>query len=245
MGKWKKKKEQRDDQGGKTVAATKGQVRLQQYKEASPERPLPVELVKEAVLKFDLAEIDIPGAVAKLLGLKGADELPGYVLSLEDQGYGTAASFPQVIHSRARADEVVGPHLLEFFPGESVLFYQWPPTIRVHCPSSRPLGRMHNDAQYGHQPGEVNFWMPLVHIQDNSTLWVESVSGLEDWHPILIVPGEIWRFHGTSCRHFSKPNDTGGTRVSIDFRCAVKSAFDSTWQLPGLVHRHELLEMHF
>ena len=37
------------------------------------------------------------------------------------------------------------------------------------------------------------------------------------------------RFHGTLCRHFTIPNSSGATRVSIDFRCAPLQCFDPTY----------------
>jgi hypothetical protein len=43
------------------------------------------------------------------------------------------------------------------------------------------LGRFHNDAQYGHQFGEVNFWMPLTSVHKTSTLWAETSPSKGDW----------------------------------------------------------------
>ena len=47
--------------------------------------------------------------------------------------------------------------------GERCFYYQFPPTLRLQPgPSSRIGGRAHCDADYGHQDGEVNFWLPLT-----------------------------------------------------------------------------------
>lgn len=130
------------------------------------------------------------------------------------------------------------------------------------CPRFKSLGRLHNDAQYGHQTGEVNFWLPLTRLAAANTMWTESAEGRGDFKPVLLqelgyaadVPEAdrcepqqlpIQRFHGTLCRHHTQPNSSGRTRVSLDFRCAPKSAFDSEWKLPGIVHRHDMREMHF
>eukprot|EP00928_Gymnodinium_smaydae_P056302 TRINITY_DN39701_c0_g1_i1.p1 TRINITY_DN39701_c0_g1~~TRINITY_DN39701_c0_g1_i1.p1 ORF type:complete len:316 (-),score=35.18 TRINITY_DN39701_c0_g1_i1:450-1301(-) len=236
---------------------TKGVRQLLAYRDAAPECALPPQLLKDAVLEYDLRQIDLPGAIAELLDLPDAAALETYVLNRDEQGRSGGPSFPQTVHARARAcetlrtayerllREVVGPHLLAFFPGESTLLYQWPPTVRVQCTADRALGRLHRDAQYGHQWGEVNFWVPLVELEESSTLWFESDSDRGDWRPILLAPGKIQRFHGTSCRHFTKPNRSGRTRVSLDFRCAARRAFDVTWQLPGVRHRHEVRELKF
>eukprot|EP00939_MAST-03C_sp_MAST-3C-sp1_P003112 g3112.t1 len=150
--------------------------------------------------------------------------------------------FPSPIHSDTRY----------------VVLYQYPPTVRIYCshlpklkggdgPTKGPpgvnsmdakyrnLGRFHCDAQYGHQDGEVNFWMPLTRIDESSTLWAESEPAKADWYPFApMVPGEIWQFPGSNCRHFTRPNVSGTTRVSLDFRCSTARCFDETWRLPGM-----------
>lgn len=229
---------------------------MQSYREPRPARPVPEELLQEATLRFEPERFDLAGVVAALLHLDSAELLDTYLIEEESLA---GKSFPKTVHERLRncpllteryealIREVVGPHLLSFFPGETTVLYQFPPTLRAHCSVEPPkaLGRMHSDNQYGHQGGEVNFWMPLTRVEETSTLWAESAAGASDWRPFLVVPGEIRRFHGCTCRHFTKPNVSGRSRVSMDFRCAARSAFDTEWQLPGVVHRHELREMHF
>jgi len=39
-----------------------------------------------------------------------------------------------------------------------------------------------------------------------------------DFAPFELESGQGMRFNGNECRHFTKPNTTGHTRVSIDFR---------------------------
>ena len=78
----------------------------------------------------------------------------------------------------------------------------------------RCLGKVHTDAEYGHQPGEVNFWMPLTYLDETSTLWAETAPDKGDWYPILAQIGQAWHFPGSVCRHFTKPNISGRTRIS-------------------------------
>jgi len=107
----------------------------------------------------------------------------------------------------------------------------------------KSLGHMHNDAEFGHQHGEVNFWLPLTDTNVENTFWLESAPARRDWRPALLHPGEVLRFHGTLCRHFTRINSSGKTRVSLDFRCTVPDAFDFKWNLVGSNHRHERREM--
>lgn len=79
--------------------------------------------------------------------------------------------------------------------------------------------QLHNDAKYGHQQGELNFWMPLtskkitrlaqklssfwnhsllfllgfeVHVLcARTTLWVESSPDAGDFHPLSLEPGQV------------------------------------------------------
>ena len=101
------------------------------------------------------------------------------------------------------------------------------------------LTKVHADSLYGHQNGEVNFWMPFTSVDETSTLWAETEPGKGDWYPFHpLGPGGCWRFPGTNCRHFTKPNVSGKTRVSLDFRCSVASCYDDKWKKPGNSERH-------
>ena len=104
---------------------------------------------------------------------------------------------------------------------------------------------MHTDAEYGHQPGEVNFWLPFTSLDETSTLWAESAPHNGDFYPLLLQVGEVWHFPGSTCRHFTKPNISGKTRVSLDFRCSVASCFDRSWKLRGSgdKSRHSMREV--
>ena len=98
---------------------------------------------------------------------------------------------------------------------------------------------MHHDAEYGHQPGELNFWMPLTDpAQTGVTLWVESAGGAGDFHPLRVGVGEIASFHGSACRHYVPPNESECTRASLDFRVGVEGYFDPGWSLKGTKEDH-------
>jgi hypothetical protein len=87
--------------------------------------------------------------------------------------------------------------------------------------------------------------MPFTALDETSTLWAESAPGKGDFYPFLPAPGELWHFPGSVCRHFTKPNISGRTRISLDFRCSVASCFDPAWKLRGHGEksRHEMREV--
>lgn len=117
--------------------------------------------------------------------------------------------------------------------------YQYPPTLRVQPGPSPQFGRVHRDAEYGHQDGEINFWMPLSDYNlTQTTLFVETSFGSDDFHPLDINYGQIARFHGTQARHYAPPNRSAFTRVSLDFRIGVSRFFDPTWRLDVVKLQH-------
>ena len=69
--------------------------------------------------------------------------------------------------------------------------YQAEPTLRVHLAGTgRSLGVPHVDADYFHQPGELNWWLPLTPCWGSNTLWCESEPGAADYAPFeLRGPG--------------------------------------------------------
>ena len=66
-------------------------------------------------------------------------------------------------------------------------------------------------------------------------------SGLGDHAPFESRgPGELIRFWGHSCEHYTVPNDTGQTRVSIDFRVVpsrelYRGAYEGSHRSDGLM----------
>lgn len=122
---------------------------------------------------------------------------------------------------------------------ETEFYYQRPPTVRLQPGPARADVKAHNDAQYGHQHGELNFWLPLT---DRSTtgvdLWCESSFKKGDYHPMAVNYGEVVAFHGSSCKHYVNANHSNKTRVSLDFRVGVKGYFDPDWQMAGTTDDH-------
>ena len=82
---------------------------------------------------------------------------------------------------------------------EHIFYYQYPPTLRLQSGPSKQHGRSHRDAEYGHQQGEINFWMPLTYYsKTQTTLFVEDVPESNIFHPLMVDYGSIGKFHGTS-----------------------------------------------
>lgn len=105
-------------------------------------------------------------------------------------------------------------------PGE--LIYQRTPTLRIQFPDSLAVGEWHRDSDYGHADGEINVWLPVTEARETSALWVGRDCGDTCW-PCNY--GETILFDGVNLLHGNKPNQTGKTRVSIDFRVALAATY--------------------
>ena len=80
-------------------------------------------------------------------------------------------------------------------------------SIGVHC-----------DASYGFSVANINYYLPLTSIDGTNSLVVESSPGQEDWHALCMTYGQLFRFYGALCLHFTPENTTNDTRISFDFR---------------------------
>jgi hypothetical protein len=113
---------------------------------------------------------------------------------------------------------------------EEQIYFQQKPTHRILYKDAPGVSRFHRDRQYGHNPDEINFFLPLTPAFDTNTLWIESEEGKEDFEPLILKPGEFVRFDGANLMHGAKVNETGKTRVSFDFRVIPASKFEKSTQ---------------
>lgn len=128
-----------------------------------------------------------------------------------------------------RAFRSLVDELIRSLPGTE-FWFQCPPTLRVQ-PGGHVYVKEHTDMDYGHQMGEINYWLPLTdERRTRTTLHVEGV-------PLAVPLGSIARFHGTSKRHSVPPSQC--TRVSMDFRIGIGGSFDPAWSLKGTLREHD------
>ncbi len=126
--------------------------------------------------------------------------------------------------------DVIAPLYPESF------LYQKFPTFRVHLPNNLAVGDFHTDAEFNHPEGEINYIIPLTNSEGNASVWVESYAGKNDFTAIKLEVGSLVKFNGNKLRHGNRVNDTGKTRVSMDFRVLPYSDYlrngshDAYWE---------------
>ncbi|CAE7568416.1 strG [Symbiodinium natans] len=222
---------------------------------------LPAALRVQDTVHFDTREYNLREQITALLASTDVGRFPNESEALED--FEAVSTIFRSFPARQRLCEIVTqasdflavyerlvlevlvPWLRNRLEGQvehvgpTNFSYQYPPTLRIQPGRSKEFKRPHRDAEYGHQIGELNFWMPLTdYSMTEATLWVESSPGAEDFQPLAINHGSIAVFHGTLCRHKVPANTSPFTRVSLDFRIGVGDFFDRDWQLNGVKHVH-------
>jgi hypothetical protein len=139
--------------------------------------------------------------------------------------------FPNLVEVYRRfVREVVLP-LLADETGEAEFLVQREPSVRVHLPNNTALGRrtgeaagkdgpigMHCDADYNHPANERNFVLTITGQSGTNSFYVETAPGKGDFVPVELQYGDLFRFYGNRCRHYNQVNQTGDTRISLDFR---------------------------
>jgi len=108
------------------------------------------------------------------------------------------------------------------------IIFQRFPTFRIHQPSNIAVFGWHRDRDYNHNPREINYFLPITSAFSTNTFWYESEPEKEDYQPMEAEYGEAAEWDGANCRHGNKPNDTGKTRVSFDFRVLSREIYDTS-----------------
>lgn len=169
---------------------------------------------------YPLKRFDFPAAVAKVLGLSDMAEV--------DRGFTPEAGADlgdTVAHRTFYAgfedlrdlyQDFVVARIFPLF--QQSICVQRTPTFRIAYPGGVAVREFHVDADYNHQHGTVNFWLPVTRAFDTNTMWMESAPGRGDYQPANLRPGQVLEFDATLLRHGNRPNTTESTRVSFDFR---------------------------
>ncbi|MFC8915347.1 streptomycin biosynthesis protein StrG [Streptomyces sp. NPDC047821] len=176
-------------------------------------------MAKYTRLRYDVTQIPLADLVREVLKV---DDLEGLAASEWLATRETDQSTPY--HKQFYDNfDIVSPtyrtlarHLL----GDTVddVYLQRVPTFRVHLRNSVAVGSWHRDRDFGHDPAEVNYWVPVTRAFGNNTLWIDN-------EPVHAEYGEVIVFDGANSWHGNVVNDTEISRVSIDFRTLPRSAY--------------------
>lgn len=116
---------------------------------------------------------------------------------------------------RQRFADFVGEYVVPRVP-----FVPWTevhPNMRVHERGQRTTSYMHRDRDYLKERGSFKIWLPFTRVSGGGTLWVESEEGKNDLKPCNMAYGQAMFFDSLNLLHGCHVNDSGSTRVSMDF----------------------------
>ena len=104
------------------------------------------------------------------------------------------------------------------------------PTFRIAYPNNIAVGEFHKDKNYrdpewAAKVKEVNYFLPFTDAFGTNTFWAESEEDKGDFSPVECDYGYYVRWDGANLTHGNKVNDTGKTRISVDFRVCEKRNF--------------------
>jgi len=201
------------------------------------------------VIKYDTVRYNFIEPIADLLGVVYLEDLHEVHKELFKVGSDSSTSFHQKFYDKYHAGWPELVNLYEQFM-ERVMtplwkppyLYQKFPTFRVHLRNNLAVGAFHNDAQFGHPEGEMNYIIPLTNSDGSASVWVESEPGKADFEPMHLRVGEMIEFNGNKLTHGNKVNTTGHTRVSMDFRILPLAYYKPDKGMATMTQGKKLLE---
>jgi perosamine synthetase len=115
-----------------------------------------------------------------------------------------------------------------FFKNQKYLIYQSFPSIRIQFPESIAVPpHKDSDSLSNHPLGERNFLLPITHMKDSNSLFIESEPDKKDFKSIELNYGEIFLFDGNLCTHYNEKNKTNKLRISLDFRVILLDDYNN------------------
>lgn len=199
--------------------------------------------MKTEILTYDPERYDFRGVIASFIGREDLESLRAQYSedpSVENSLYKNMEQSPIFQRMYSGLESAQGKafyELYEHFIHEVIrpqyaepIYYQTKPSHRILFADVPGQSRFHRDADYGHHPAEINYWVPQTPALATNTLWIETEKGKEDYQPIEARPGEYVRFRGSTLSHGARCNETGKSRVSFDFRIIAASLAPEQYQ---------------
>jgi len=220
--------------------------------ELCKDSPLPQSLQQAHVYSYDTKAFPFRELLAEVLGTEGEfgllhntemgraalekgtqkrrkDRFVKTWRSSKGQGLDERKEFNKTLHDFV--DTFISPRMSSQETNRKApVAYQKEPTLRVVLPSDQPSTPLHCDADYHHPPAEVNWWLPLTSVAGTNSLHIESKPGDGDFQPVVLEYGQVLRFYGNLCQHYTVPNTSGLTRVSFDLRVLALEHHDLNWR---------------
>ncbi len=197
------------------------------------------------IRKYDLNKYPFQEIIADLLETSDLSSLsPGKIPMDENNSIyknTEATVFHQKLYQKLNSSE--GEQFYELYRDfiyneikpmyDSPIYYQRKPSHRIHYPQVPGQLRLHRDSDYGHNPAEINFWLPMTKTYGENSIWLAKDKDSDDMAAVEMELGEYLIFDGANVKHGAVKNTTGETRVSFDFRIIPAREFEKEFGHAG------------
>ena len=114
-------------------------------------------------------------------------------------------------------DDLIKEVILPYLGLKEALVQKFP-SFRVQLPGNKAVAKMHNDHSLGHPIGEVNFTYSFTDMYDTNTIYIEKMPRSKMFVPMNMKANNNICFNANLCMHYNEINDTGKSRMSMDYR---------------------------
>jgi len=128
--------------------------------------------------------------------------------------------------------QFVNDYIKPLFSDGSPIVIQKTPNIRISFPNSAAIGKfeqengdvigLHKDSDFGHHSDEINIVIPITKMFDTNSIYYEptpdSNMSTDNYINLNLKTNEFFIGNFNKLLHYNRLNNTGSTRISLDFR---------------------------
>ena len=126
----------------------------------------------------------------------------------------------------------INEYIKPLYANGDKIIVQKTPNLRISFPNLTAIGKhsyetgqvigLHKDSDFGHHEDEINIIIPITNMFDTNSIYYEPLEeskiSTDDFLNLKINTEEFFVEKLNKLLHFNKINDTGVTRLSLDFR---------------------------
>jgi hypothetical protein len=130
--------------------------------------------------------------------------------------------------------DFINDYVKPIYSNGNKIIVQKTPNLRISFPDSSAIGKhnyenesdnvigLHKDADFGHHESEINFIIPITEMFETNSVFYEPYENSKlpksEYLNLNLKNDEFFIEKFNKLLHFNKINNTGLTRISLDFR---------------------------
>jgi len=125
-------------------------------------------------------------------------------------------------------------YVIPLYGYDNKIVFQKTPNLRISFPKRTAIGKheyenenenvigIHKDSDFGHDEDEINFIIPITEMYETNSLYyepyIDSKLPTNEYVNLSLKKNEFFIGKLNKLLHYNKMNETGVTRISLDFR---------------------------